>query len=214
LPGVSPTASVPLALVLVEPVRDHSAAEVVRQEYLGYEVSIRLFGSLHCLAGFGLLMGIGLWLLALWGHRGALAQFLAIEWIVLAFGMAVAVFLIALGSGLRRLRPWAWWVEVVLILVILSFGAAETIVIAVMRSQVSSRVFAPVTVVVLLVLIPILSLLLSAGGTMVFSPAYEEVRTLTGSIRHRAGALSCSVAAVVIAMIVGALALLAPALGL
>ncbi|MBY0395360.1 MAG: hypothetical protein K2X91_02675, partial [Thermoleophilia bacterium] len=156
-------------------------AEQIRRAHLGHESSIRTLGALHLIGFGGYLVGLGV--LAYQVIRDGKVPGTPVE--VAAFLALVTLALsimLALGLGLRRLRPWARWVEAVLIVV---FNVPNLIMVLVGANSVGEGLL----VALLGSLIPayLLYLLLSPKGRMVFSPEYRAIIERTPDVRFRSG---------------------------
>lgn len=156
-----------------------TAAERIRREYLSQETSLRSVGSLHLLVA---LMGVVFLVIAIATERGRPVSALGYDLEVLLIYLAFVAFHATLGYGMDRLRPWARWVEAVLMGLTLPAGVVGIVKVADPRAVVPTLIMAG-----LVGLIPayILYLLFGRKGKYVFSPEYQDVIAQTLYLKSR-----------------------------
>ena len=180
---------------------DLAEAEAIRRAHIGHEASIRSLGMLHYLGAFFGVLACGMMLfLLLGGVPGGPADRIGrmlFGGLVVGYSLATALN-VALGHGLRGLRPWARWTETfllslqVIFVVLVSIGALLTGEFA---------EIAP-SLIGMLIVGYLLYLLLSEKGSMVFSPAYKEIIARTPHIKYRTS-LIVKIALVVLVSVIG-----------
>jgi hypothetical protein len=175
-----------------------AAAEVTRRRYLNHETNIKSLGALNVLGGALMLLG-GVVVVPM-----ALLQTTQLGAAETAVVAGVAVFYaifgcvsVALGLGLRRLRPWARWTQVVICSISLLWTAFVIVAVALSGDNVGPLIAGNLVVA----LIPgvIFYLLVSRKGSVVFSPDYAEVVALTPHVRYKT---SCIVKGLLILLLV------------
>ena len=152
----SPTSHVSPA----EPV--HGDAESIRRRYIAHEASIKSIGILYMLGAI-IMIPIGMVMLVLPFARADMgaaeaAIVVAISLIYLSIGVLQAFTAV----GLRRLRPWARIVSIVLSVIGLLAFPLGTLISAY-----------------------ILYLLVSAKGEFIFSPPYQDIVFQTPHVRYK-----------------------------
>lgn len=180
-PYASPTADV--SPLLTAPPETMEDLEHIRREYLSHEASVRSIGTFYYLSALmAILLAIPFVLHLFRGFSDAAVP------AVMLFGIAGAS--IAIGRGLRRLRPWASTPAGIL---------AGLSLLAIPLGTVVGAYF--------------LYLLFSRKGAMIFSPTYQEILRRTPHIRYRTSALAMGCLIVlVVALLLAILVTLLPAL--
>jgi hypothetical protein len=171
------------------PADDLAEAEAIRRRYLGHETNVRSLGSLHYVGAVVMLLGVAIlgasfvsWGTTGRGGRGAAA--------VMAVYLVMGLLNLALGVCLRRLRPWARWVEVALVSLSLLFSLGTLIVALVQSGGPEAGSVLLAGSISWAIPLYILTLLLSAKGSMVFSPEYAEVVARTPHVKYRTSVLA------------------------
>lgn len=168
-PAEGPVLSKPVLVPI-----DQSAAEAIRRRYLSHEASVKAIGSLSifgavvlgCMMFYALAQALGL-------VAPSDEELREMEYGHLVYAGVAAVFLVLavisalVGIGLRRLRPWARWVETAFCALGLIVGLVTFNVLGVLFD------------------ICILYLMQSSKGEMVFSPAYKNIIAQTPQIKYR-----------------------------
>jgi hypothetical protein len=159
---------------------DDSSAETIRRLYLGHEAGIKSIGSLHYLgAFFSLLVVLATIVILVNSAQGDMRTQGALV-VLFVYGLVTALNY-ALGYGLRHLLTWARWTEAVFLLL----GTLVTLVGMIGLFAIGRSELAVGYIFVLLIYSYILYLLLSAKGTMVFSPGYKEIIEKTPHIKYK-----------------------------
>lgn len=169
---------------------DLTEAERIRRLYLNHEWSIRSLGGLHLIgAVFYIVVVIGVVVEGIRGRGGAGDVPSSLP----AIGIFGLVFLggigfnVALGLGLRGLKNWARWLEVVIIGL---FLLARVLMFGLIAVGGAGMVFGLLPLVMpVLILGYVLYLLLSAKGRVVFSPDYQEIIALTPHVKYKTSCL-------------------------
>jgi hypothetical protein len=195
-------------------------AEAVRRAHLNHEASVKAIGSLHLFGAFVCVIGL-VAVLAYGLSNRAMAPGAPGNSAALIGLTVYMLFLIlingTLGMGLRGLKTWARWLEVVLIgLSLLATFAGNLLA----GAQQGGMAFAlGVTFAQSIIPLYILYLMLSQKGTVVFSHEYKDVIALTPHIKYRSswivkGCLIVFVAIIAFAVLGGLLSwYLAPRAG-
>ena len=202
---INPYAAPAADLADLEPVGIEGLAEAesIRRKYLNHEASIRSLGTLHYLAAFfGILGAFGLFV-TLVMRNPMNRDGVPILWGALAFYVVLSALHLALGHGLRALKTWARWTEVVLVsisLVFVMFGVIGVVVLAVTGNPAA---LPGVIVYALggLFSAYVLYLFVSAKGAMVFSPEYRAIIEKTPHVKYRTSLLVKIVLLVFVAVI-------------
>jgi hypothetical protein len=185
---------------------DLGEAEAIRRKYLSHEASVKSIGSLHFLSVVYILVAFVAIALSnqLFGGGVGSIRFLA----VLVYFLGLLALNLAMGIGLRGLKPWARWTEV--LLTILSICAS--LIFAGRPAAVRGGEAAGVIVFFTIIPAYILYLLLSKKGAVVFSPEYREIIDRTRYIKYRSSWLlkGCLIALLLFMVIGIGLAILAP----
>ncbi len=157
-----------------------SDADAVRREHIRRETSIRSIGALYYLGG-GFLGLFGVLMLLAWLARDRTAFNLAAAVVFLV----LAAVEIAMGRGIRRLRPWARNVITVFACIGLLGFPLGTLINAY-----------------------ILYLLLSKQGKRIFAPDYADIVAATPGVKYRTSVVTWIALALLVLILVG-LAILA-----
>jgi hypothetical protein len=163
------------------PSADLAEAEAIRRKHIAQETSIKSLGSLQLLGGSLLLLVLAGFLAATIvpgpGRSGLVMYGMA------AYLALLAAISFALGFGLRNLRPWARWITAVLIMLSLLASIVSLAVEGVAGGQaagIGARFVGSAIIPVY-----ILHLLLSAKGSMVFSPEYQTIIARTPHVKMK-----------------------------
>jgi hypothetical protein len=189
---------------------DLARSEEVRQTYLRHEASVRSLGMIHYGASF-------LFFVAAFSVLSVLAVRTPPrdeEILALAIGLGVSFVLgalnLALGGGLRGLRPWARATETILAAFALGDLVISAVALGVAFENEAAGRIAGVAGCLLLALIPVyvIYLLRTRRGRMVFSREYSDVIDRTPHIRPPTGrglliALAVIVLLLTFVMVVG-----------
>ncbi len=168
---------------------DLARSEEVRQAYLRHEASVRSLGTIHYVASF-------LFFIAAFSVFSVLAVRTPPrdeEILALAIGLGVCVVLgalnLALGGGLRGLRPWARATETILAAFALGGLIIGAVVLGIAFGNPAGGRIAGVAGCLVLALIPVyvIYLLRTRRGRMVFSREYGDVIERTPHIRPPTG---------------------------
>jgi hypothetical protein len=157
-------------------------AEAIRREHIGTEASIKAIGALHIL---GAIVGIfGLAALLFGGpsplgiQRTSSLFVWLVVYMVFIFGVNLALFF-----GLRALKGWARWVDVVLLSLSLLFNLLSVITSSLRGENVGATL--GTFLVSTIIPVYILHLLLSKKGSVVFTPEYKEVIAKTPHVKYQ-----------------------------
>jgi hypothetical protein len=163
----------------------NSDAERIRREHIKRETSIRSVGILYYIGGvFMVLAGIGLSAVLITGPGTASQEpGMAFLYIIGPVYLGLGVLSLAVGRGLRKLRPWARLVTIVLSAIGLLGFPVGTLINGY-----------------------ILYLVLSAQGKRVFEDDYPAIIDATPDIKYRTSAVTWAVVGL---MILGFVALIA-----
>jgi hypothetical protein len=189
----------------LEPGVDLARAEEIRRTYLKHEASVRSIGTLFLLFAILITFGLALLLLMALGARPQEPRPDVPE-SRLVLGISVVVLLpflaiyYALGIGLRRLQTWSRWATVVLMILAMALGAFALVIQSQLPADAGRR--PDFSWVGWIINVYILYLLLSAKGTMVFSPEYKAVIAQTPHIKYRTSRLVRILVAVFVALLV------------
>jgi hypothetical protein len=161
--------------------------EATRRKYLNHEASVQSIGWLYILGAT--LTGLGTVGLVATVFTGQGRQTLGMG-IAAVFYAGMTALNATVGVGLTRLRTWARWVAVVLTIlsILVTIGYAG-LFLAVVPDAGAGAGIAIVFAIATLIPAYILYLLLSAKGTMVFSPEYREVIDRTPHIKYKVSCL-------------------------
>lgn len=166
---------------------DLAEAELIRRQYVRHEAAVKSIGLLDYLGCVMLVLGGLFFLLAdpaslglarLPDDEKQTAQVLmrVVAGFVLAFGILAGFA----GAAIRKLRPWARWLHVIM-------GSLSVLQFLIIVATSASRPDGPQRigsqVLSLMMNVYILSLLLSAKGAVVFSASYRRVIEQTPHIR-------------------------------
>lgn len=179
---------------------DFARAEAIRKEYLAHEASVKSLGSLHYLGAFfigvGGLGALGAATYTLTGRPGN-SPFSAVLIGVGAFYVALAGLNVALGNGLRQLRPWARWTDAVMM------GLSFLGSLVGMVGWLVAQVYAPLLGASLGLLFQayILHILLSKKASVVFSPQYREIVAKTPHLHYKTSLLVKIVLAIFVSVL-------------
>jgi len=160
--------------------RTDPQAEAIRREHLGHEASMRAVGTLYYLGGFAMAFPALGMLLSAFGPPVLPAD--ASAGLFIGLFVVLTIVFLALGRGLRRLRPWVLIpASVVTALGLLGFPIGT------------------------LINGYILWLLLSQKGRFILSPGYSEIVAATPHIKYRTSILVWIVVGLILAGIVAAM---------
>ncbi|MFO0908485.1 MAG: hypothetical protein U0794_09005 [Isosphaeraceae bacterium] len=200
--GINPFAAPQAELGEAPPLLDTdlARAEAIRREHISHETSIKSIGTLHLLGAFFTLIGLvgaAFAIVSLLQGPGSAGLSLTGAAMLVYFAV-VSILLIAVGLGLRKLRPWARWVDSGLLTLSMLSNLASvglSVVTDPGRLGQAIAIFAGSS------LIPgyMLYLLLSAKGTVVFSREYQEIIARTPHVKMKT---SCIVKAFLIFLVV------------
>jgi len=167
-------------------------AELIRRAHIGHEASIRSLGLLNYFGAiFGAIGTVGLLVMA--SGLVSLNQPNAIPngpspgtMRVIFLGVAVLYLALTLlnggmGYGLRRLQPWARWTTVVFT----ALGLLYTLVVSVFAFLANPIAGAITLLVGSLIPGYILYMMVSAKGSMVFSPEYKAIILKTPHVKYK-----------------------------
>jgi hypothetical protein len=176
---------------------DLARAEAIRSAYLAHEASVKSLGSLHYLGAlfFGIAaLGLGAYVMTarVGNNPFSAAMTAAAVLYVVMTGLNVA-----LGNGLRGLRPWARWTDAVLM------GLSFLSSLLAMVGWLIAQLYAPLLggSLGLLFQAYILHILLSSKASVVFSPEYREIIARTPHLRYKTSLLVKFVLAVFVGLI-------------
>ena len=156
-------------------------AEVIRNEYIKHEASVKSIGLLYLLGAIFIIpISIILMGAAILGATATTTQELAFVLIASAAYLGLGVLQLATGLGLRKLKPWTRIVASI-------FSAIG--LLAIPLGTIISAYF--------------LYLLLSKKGAYVFSPEYKEIIAATPHIKYSTSKLLL----VLLAVLIGLMAL-------
>lgn len=164
-----------------------STPEAIRRAHISHETSIKTAGLLYALLGGLMLLPVLIGMLEALAGVNKAGRYDSLSLVLL---LAVAVLL--LGAGVRRLRPWAR------IPMAIVSGLVATISIF--------------TVLAPLLNLYVLWLMLSPQGKTVFSPGYQYVIALTPDIRPKHSVITLFLVVMLLLFVIAVLAaLLIPA---
>ncbi len=160
-----------------------STPEAIRRAHISHETSIKTAGLLYALLGGLMLLPV------LIGMLEALAGVpKAGRYDSLSLVLLLAVFVLFLGAGMRRLRPWA------------------RVPMAIVSGLVAAiSIF---TVLAPLLNLYVLWLLLSPKGKTVFSPSYQDIIALTPEVRPKHSVITLFLVALLVLFVIAVLAAL------
>jgi len=198
----NPYSSPKASLIAVVP-NAHGDDETVRRRYLNHEMDVKAAGSLHLIgAVLGAIGFIGGAAIVVSGTKGDSAVYVPLTVLYFVF----SAILLTVGSGLRKLRPWARWTEVVLI----GLSLALKVVSALLRLLIVGAQVSPMIVIRAIGwVIPayILYLMLSPKAAVVFSREYQGVIDRTPHVTLKTSRMTKMVLVLLAVSIVGAIVL-------
>lgn len=163
-------------------------AEAVRRKYINHETSVRSVGSLHMLGALILIIPLIFFLLAAASPVGQEFE-PSLSGAALAMNAAFALVSgmnLVLGFGLRRLRPWARWTEVVL----LGVPTVAFLIMVVTWGMPPGWGDEGFYLLGTPIAVYILFLLLSPKAAVIFAPDYIEVIAKTQNVKSKSGWLA------------------------
>ncbi|GAC1449202.1 MAG: hypothetical protein NVSMB9_32940 [Isosphaeraceae bacterium] len=177
-------------------------AEATRRIDLNPEASVRSLGSLHLLGAILSLLGliaVGGFLVSQLAGGSATPMSNVFIVVMVLYLAVVGGISLALGLGLRKLQPWARWVDTAFI----GLSIAANVVQVVSGSRQGLPMPAILGMLFGSSLIPgyMLYLLLSRKATVIFSPEYREIIRKTPHIQYKTSCLVKGVIIVFLAVI-------------
>jgi hypothetical protein len=166
---------------------DMAEAEAIRRTYLSHEASVKSIGSLHYLGVIFGVLGLAMAVFRALSQNGELGEGVgSAEFVGVAAYLLVMVSInVVMGIGLTGLKPWARWIEVVLVSILLLLYSLGTAGTAALTKGPAVGPAIGAAVVMSLILSYILYLLLSKKSSMVFSPEYQLIIERTPHIKYR-----------------------------
>jgi hypothetical protein len=168
-------------------------AEKIRRTYLNHEASVRAIGSLNILGA--IIFGVAMVAISVAYFQNGKAAGVGASSQDMGFLIVMAIVLtvlaglnLAVGIGLRRLQPWARWVDSAMIGLGLVLSIGSLLMVAMVGGNVGISLGQ--TVVQQIIPVYVFYLLLSKKGSMVFSPEYHEIIKMMPHVKY---SMSCVV---------------------